>query len=207
MCVLDEVEEKLLEIILQNYDGNNEYSAKGDFNQFPKYILDNVDKYFCNLEKKFFISSHELTYSTWNPVSWAVTLTPKGIRYFKDKEEKDAEKAKNQNAQTINITTFNANQSAVAFGDNTAQTVNIDISIEGQYKNIEKYIEEKGGEDKEKLKELFEQIKQLVSKIETLKQIPENKSILNRLSSHLDKHGWFYGAVVNLLGTAVLNVL
>jgi hypothetical protein len=35
----------------------------------------------------------------------------------------------------------------------------------------------------------------------------QEKGLFTKLSNHLEKHGWFYGEVVGLLGTAVLQVV
>lgn len=50
-------------------------------------------------------------------------------------------------------------------------------------------------------------MKILVSEIERTKKIPEDKGLLTKLSDHLAKHGWFYGSVINIVGSAVLKSL
>jgi len=39
------------------------------------------------------------------------------------------------------------------------------------------------------------------------RHIPKNKGLFSRLSAHLEKHGWFYGEVVGLIGAAALQLL
>jgi hypothetical protein len=39
------------------------------------------------------------------------------------------------------------------------------------------------------------------------KHVAKNKGLFAKLSNHLEKHGWFYGEVVGLLGTAVLQLV
>ena len=93
------------------------------------------------------------------------------------------------------------NYGNLVFGNVSGSTFNVDNSI----KQIEREIEEKGGEDKEILRELMEEVKELVENIETSRSIPKQKKLYQRLNEHVVKHGWFYGAVIQLLGTAVMN--
>ena len=72
---------------------------------------------------------------------------------------------------------------------------------------IEKEIEEKGGEDKEELRDLLEEIKELCDNIQANKSLPKSKSLMNRISKHFETHGWFYGAAVQLIGTAAMQVM
>lgn len=72
---------------------------------------------------------------------------------------------------------------------------------------IEDEINEKGGEDSEKLKELLDEVKELIENMQESRHIPKNKSLFERLSNHLEKHGWFYGEVVGLIGAAAMQLL
>ena len=72
---------------------------------------------------------------------------------------------------------------------------------------IEQAIDEKGGKDKEELHELLNEVKELIENIEASRSIPKQKKLYQRISDHMEKHGWFYGAVVQLLGTAALDLL
>lgn len=72
---------------------------------------------------------------------------------------------------------------------------------------IEQEIEEKGGAEKAELKELLEDVKELIENMQDSRHIPKNKGLFSRLSNHLEKHGWFYGEVVGLIGAAALQLL
>ena len=72
---------------------------------------------------------------------------------------------------------------------------------------IEQAIDEKGGEDKEELHELLDEVKELIENIQLSRAIPKQKKLFEKISNHMEKHGWFYGAVVQLLGTAALGLL
>ena len=99
-----------------------------------------------------------------------------------------------------NITTGGGN---VFLGNITNSSISIDNSIS----NVMHEIEEKGGEDTEELKAILEEVKELIENIEDLRHIPKNKGLFQRISGHLDKHGWFYAEIVSLLGTAAMGLL
>ena len=84
------------------------------------------------------------------------------------------------------------------FGDVSGSTLTVDNSIH----KIEQAIEENGGTDKEDLYEILNDVKELIENIQTSRTIPKQKKLFERISDHMEKHGWFYGAVVQLLGTA-----
>ena len=119
------------------------------------------------------------------------------------REEKLAEHNKVKPIVTYNVENFSAIRSNFVFGD----VINSTLSIDNSIKTIEEKIEECGGEDKETLLSLLSEVKELIENFEATRQIPKNKGLINRLSMHLEKHGWFYGAVVNLLGMAAINLL
>lgn len=140
-------------------------------------------------------------------VSWAdnipniVHICYLGTTYFE--RESEYERMQKKSSRTVvNIGNFNANGSNVVMGDVSNSTLSIDNSI----LNIQKKIDEKGGEDKEQLKEILDEAKELIENINNSRTIPKNKGFIKRLTSHFDKHGWFYAEIVSLIGNAVLNL-
>src|SRR5690606_3560352 len=98
---------------------------------------------------------------------------------------------------------INADGGIVNLGDIINSTQSIDNSI----KQIEDQIEEKGGNDKEELYSILHETKEIINEIYETKEIKSKTSFTEKLSTHLSKHGWFYGAIVGLLGTELLTVL
>ena len=88
-------------------------------------------------------------------------------------------------------------------GDVFSSTLSVDNSIQ----QIDKVIDEKAGEDAEELHELLAEVKELIENIESSRSIPKQKKLHQKLTDHMAKHGWFYGAVLQLLGTATMNML
>lgn len=145
-------------------------------------------------------------------VQWAdnipyyMAINNSGRTYFE--RESEYEKMQKQSyGTTVNINTLNATGSNVILGDSNNSTFNIDNSIKGLEKKIESDIDKLGGDDKEELRELFEEAKDLIENIRSTRQVPKNKGFFKRLNEHVVKHGWFYGAILQLMGTEALALL
>ncbi|MDD6143012.1 MAG: hypothetical protein PUD16_05915 [bacterium] len=136
-------------------------------------------------------------------LSWVgggmLTLLPPAHCYFEEKNKALLRREEQNKMATGNIT----NYGNIVFGNVSGSTLSVDNSI----KQLEREIEEKGGEDKELLRELMEEVKELVENIESSRTIPKQKKLFQRLNDHVVRHGWFYGGVIQLLGTAVMNGL
>lgn len=81
------------------------------------------------------------------------------------------------------------------------------ISIDNTVHQIERMIEEQGGEDKAELLEFLNETKMMVEEYIVASQITPKKGFLARLNTHIVKHGWFYGAILQLLGTAAIQII
>ena len=60
---------------------------------------------------------------------------------------------------------------------------------------------------KEELLGLLEEVKEFLENIQTSRSIPKQKKLFQQISDHVAKHGWFYGAIVQFLGTATMTML
>ena len=60
---------------------------------------------------------------------------------------------------------------------------------------------------KQELKDILEEVKELLANIESSRSIPKQKKLFQRITDHLAKHGWFYGAIIQLLGTSVIQMI
>lgn len=149
----------------------------------------------------------ELRQEGYIQVFWAddlpceVTINNSARTYNEHLAEYEAERARSQQ-QNFFSGSFTNNGNMV-FGNVTGSTLSVDNSIH----KLERDIEELGGEDKEELQGLLDEIKELIDNIESSRTIPKQKRLFQRLNDHVVKHGWFYGGVVQLLGTAVMKCL
>lgn len=198
MRIMDASAEEILKILLSTFDGNEERNVRGNFEVIPAAYSSSLTLEFEKLSMYGVISSPFV----WIGGMWEATLTPQGITYFEDK--KIAQEKENASQQaTVNIGSITANGSNIVVGDAVNSVLTVDSSIT----RIERDIEEKGGEDKAELREILEEIKELVENIEESRHIPKNKGLFSKITAHLDKHGWFYAEIISLLGTAALQLM
>lgn len=124
-------------------------------------------------------------------------------RTYNEQEAEYERQLRHISGTVYNIGTITNQNGVVAFGD----VINSTISIDNAIKHIEGEIERNGGEDKGELRALLTETKELIETLKSTRRIPKNSGFFKRLSAHLEKHGWFYGEIVGLLGTAALNLL
>lgn len=126
-------------------------------------------------------------------------LLPTAISYFEDKHaalDKQDRREKERQQSIVNY-------GNLVFGNVTGSTLTVDNSIH----QIEQDIDEKGGEDKEELHELLDEVKELIENIQSSRAIPKQRKLFEKISNHIQKHGWFYGAVIQLMGTAIMGMI
>jgi len=176
--------------------GTQSFRLAGDYELFPEKYQNVIPNLFEKLEQNELIYGYTLFLGG----DFMVNLSPDALTYFEDKAK--AEKSK-QISQTITIHNLTANGSNVNLLSLSYST----MTIENTISSIEKEIESKGGDDKEELRNLLEEIKELCDNIRANKSLPKSKSLMNRISKHFETHGWFYGAAVQLIGTAAMQVM
>ena len=196
MRFMDESAEELYRIIIEKYDGNDNFRVEGNFDIIPTLYHTSVPLEF----EKMCLYGIVASYRIWGCSMWEVILTQQGVKYFELKESALKRQEEEQKQMSVgNIT----NYGNIVFGNVSNSTLSVDNSIH----EIERMIDEQGGEDKEELLELLDEVKELLENIQTSRNIPKQKKLFQRISDHVAKHGWFYGAIVQLLGTATMTML
>lgn len=198
MRIMDAAAEELLAVFLDIYDGNEEKHVQGNYDRIPKAYHNSLLLEFEKLCMYGVVSSPRV----WINAMWEVTLTPQGITYFADKEKAIEKDAATQKA-SFNIGSITANGSNLVLGN----AVNSSFSVDNSMTRLEQEIEEKGGDDKEELKELLDEVKELIENMQGSRHIPQNKGLFSKLTNHLGKHSWFYSEVVGLIGAAAMQLL
>ena len=188
--------EEILKVLIRLYKEIQSFRLAGDCELFPEKYQNVIPNLFEKLEQNELIYGYTLFLGG----DFMVNLSPDALTYFEDKAK--AEKSK-QLSQTITIHNLTANGSNVNLLSLSYST----MTIENTISSIEKEIESKGGDDKEELRNLLEEIKELCDNIRANKSLPKSKSLMNRISKHFETHGWFYGAAVQLIGTAAMQVM
>ena len=196
MRIMDDASEEVFRVLLSNYQENEEKSVRGNYEIIPVSYHASLSLEFEKLCLYGVISSQCI----WLGGMWEATITPQGFSYFENKEQalKRHEEEKKQ-MSVGNIT----NYGNIVFGNVSNSTLSVDNSIH----EIERMIDEHGGEDKAELSELLEEVKELIENMQASRNIPKQKKLFQRLNDHIVRHGWFYGAVVQLLGTAAMTML
>lgn len=122
--------------------------------------------------------------------------------YWKELKFMDKSKVEQQpkEASLPQISNLYAPGAIINFGSMTASTISIDNSVH----EIEKLIEEKGGDDKTELFAILEETKEILRESIEKKQLIKKSGFVERVTAHLSRNGWFYGAILQLLGTAFL---
>lgn len=196
MRIMDEAAEEIFKILLSVYKPNDERSVRGSFDIIPVAYHTSLSLEFEKLSLYGVISSP----CVWIGGMWEATITPQGNSYFANKEQalkRDEEEKKQMSVGNI------TNYGNIVFGNVSNSTLSVDNSIH----EIERMIDEHGGKDKAELYELLEEVKELIENMQASRNIPKQKKLFQRLNDHIVRHGWFYGAVVQLLGTAAMTML
>lgn len=196
MRIMDDASEEVFKVILSVYKPNNERTVRGNYEIIPAAYHDSLSLEFEKLRLYGVISSP----CVWISAMWEATITPQGITYFENKEQALKRHEEEQKQMSFgNIT----NYGNIVFGNVSGSTLTVDNSIH----EIERMIDENGGEDADELRDLLNEVKELIENMQSSRSIPKQKKLFQRLNDHVVRHGWFYGAVVQLLGTAALTML
>lgn len=140
-------------------------------------------------------------------VSWAsntvynASLTNPGRTYF-EREEKYLKRMESNKSNIYNFGDISVDGGNFIAGD----VVNSVLKVDRHITQIEKEIEEKADDnDKESLKTILEDAKEIMENIKNNGVIEKRKGFFKKLTEHANKYGWFYAEIVNLIGTAVLT--
>ena len=191
--IMDKTAEEMLKCLLE-CSGRKDSRVNFSNDIFPSYVQMSVG---LELEK---LIQYGMIGGLWAFENGDVLdLLPPAFSYFEDKQAALDRQDKREKERQQSI----INYGNLVFGNVSGSTLTVDNSIH----QIEQAIDEKGGEDKEKLHELLDEVKELIENIQSSRAIPKQKKLFEKISNHMEKHGWFYGAVVQLLGTATLGML
>ncbi|MBQ8546037.1 MAG: hypothetical protein IJ437_03740 [Clostridia bacterium] len=192
--IMDETAEEMLKCLLEHKNSSSN-RVSFDYGIFPNYVQMSIS---LELEKLVQYGMIGGLIAFVN--NGFCDMLPPSLSYFENKEKSLRKQEEEQQKMALgNIT----NYGNMIFGNVSYSTLTVDNSIH----EIERMIDKQGGEDKETLLELLGEVKELLENIQSSRNIPKQKKLFQRISDHIAKHGWFYGAVVQLLGTATLTML
>lgn len=192
---LAENERKLLKEIIEADEKNEninqliEDKLKDDKKNIIKEIIHGLD-------------SNGLVNVFWaDNIPYRVSLTNPGRTYF-EREAKYLKRMESNKNNIYNFGDISIDRGNFVAGDVVNSVLNVDSHITQIEKDIADKVEDN---DKEKLKEILEEAKEIMENINNNGIIEKRKGFFKKLTEHATKYGWFYAEVVNLIGTAVLT--
>ena len=176
--IMDKTAEEVLQCIL-NCDRKNGHHVSFDNDVFPDYL-----RFSTSLELEKLVQYGMIG----GLISWdrgaMLDLLPPALSYFDEKEAALKRKKEADEKMSVgNIT----NYGNIVFGDVSDSTLSVDNSV----REIERMIDEHGGEDQEELRDILVEVKELLDNMECSRSIPKQKKLFQRITEHLAKHGWF----------------
>ena len=197
--IMDGSSEEILRVLLEQYKGEPTQQLRGSYDVFPKPYQMSAKFELEKLSMYGMITTPQI----WINGIWELYITSAGLSYFENKERAIEEDKKKSQNMGLTIGSIVAHGSNFVFGDVIDSTLSIDESIT----EIEKRIDAEGGEDAAELKALLAEVQELLETMKKTGFVPKNNGLFTRLSNHLAKHGWFYGSVIGLLGTATMQLI
>lgn len=192
---LAENERKLLKEIIEADEKNEninqliEDKLKDDKKNIIKEIIHGLD-------------SNGLVNVFWaDNIPYRVSLTNPGRTYF-EREAKYLKRMESNKNNIYNFGDISIDRGNFVAGDVVNSVLNVDSHITQIEKDIADKVEDN---DKEKLKEILEEAKEIMENINNNGIIEKRKGFFKKLTEHATKYGWFYAEIVNLIGTAVLT--
>lgn len=192
---LAENERKLLKEIIEADEKNEninqliEDKLKDDKKNIIKEIIHGLD-------------SNGLVNVFWaDNIPYRVSLTNPGRTYF-EREAKYLKRMESNKNNIYNFGDISIDRGNFVAGDVVNSVLNVDSHITQIEKDIADKVEDN---DKEKLKEILEEAKEIMENINNNGIIEKRKGFFRKLTEHATKYGWFYAEIVNLIGTAVLT--
>lgn len=191
--IMDKTAEEVLRCLLTCSDQKGSHVGFPD-DIFPSYVQMSIG---LELEKLTQYGMVGGVFSFGN--GGMLDLLPPAFSYFEEKKAALARQEQHEKERQQSI----INYGNLVFGNVSGSTLTVDNSIH----QIEQAIDEKGCEDKEDLHEVLDEVKELIENMQSSRSIPKQKRLFEKITHHMEKHGWFYGAVIQLLGTAALGLL
>lgn len=163
--IMDDASEEVFKIILSVYKPNDERFVSGNYEIIPVAYHDSLSLEFEKLRLYGVISSPCI----WIGGMWEATITPQGNTYFDNRGKALKRHEEEQKQMSVgNIT----NYGNIVFGNVSGSTLAVDNSIH----EIERMIDENGGEDAEELRDLLNEVKELIENMQSSRSIPKQKN-------------------------------
>ena len=186
MLKLDE--EVILNSLLKLRDKIGSNKITGSFEDFPVKFQICYKEILERLEAKNIIKD----FSDFHGENFVLTLQPSSLDLI----------IKNAASKAVPPTPVTESRTT-----SSSESLPSDSNIEKRISAIEKIIDDKGGEDKEALKNLMEEIRELCENLSSHPTIQPRKTLIKRLVELNKYHPWVYGEAVKIFGVTMIEIL
>lgn len=177
MLKLDE--EVILNSLLKLRDKLGTNKITGSFEDFPVKYQICYKEILDRLEAKKFIKD----FSDFGAENFVLTLEPSSLENF-------VEKATSKSTFTT-----------------TSEQYITENNIEKRITAIEKIIEKRGGEEKEDLKALMEEVREVCENLQNHPTLQPRRSLIKRIIEINKNHPWVYSEVVKIFGVTMIKIM
>ena len=177
--MLNHDEEEILNVLLKLKTKQNSDKITGSFDDFPVKYQIYYKEILERLESKQIIKD----FSDFQGENFVLTLIPSALQEITD------------------------DSSTSRSGKKTAKSALKPIDIGKRITVLERTIEHKGGADKQELKELFEEIRELCENLASNPTIQPRKTLIKRITDANIKHPWVYGEAVKIFGITMIKLM
>ena len=181
MLKLDE--EVILNSLLKIKDRTGSNEITGSYEDFPVKYQICYKEIIERLEAKNYVKN----FYDYSGENFVLTLQPAAFESF-------LEHAVNNNTVTSSDT-----QKEVGHL--------IDHKIETRINAVEDIISQKGGADKEELKALMEEIREVCENLKNNPTIQPRKSLIKRIVEINKTHTWVYSEIIKLFGVTMVEIM
>ena len=186
MLKLDE--EVILNSLLKIKDRTGSNEITGSYEDFPVKYQICYKEIIERLEAKNYIKN----FYDYGGENFVLTLQPSSLESF-------LEQAVNKNTVTPSTPSNETHKES--------QQNITDHSIETRIKAIENIIAQRGGSDKEELKSLMEEVKELCENLKGNPTIQPHKSLIKRIVEINKTHPWVYTEVIKIFGVTMVEIM
>ena len=182
MLKLDE--EVILNSLLKIKDRTGSNEITGSYEDFPVKYQICYKEIIERLETKNYLKN----FYDYGGENFVLTLQPTALESF-------MEHAVSKNATPSSEANKESQQNIT------------DHSIETRIKAIEDIISQRGGADKEELKALMEEVRELCENLKSHPTIQPRKSLIKRILDINKTHPWVYTEVIKIFGVTMVEIM
>lgn len=206
-------EEEVLKILLKLYKEQNARDISGSFKNFPVKYQIIYKEIITRLESKKFV----MNFAEFIAGDFVLTLMPPALSYFSDKQKGGSNLEPvhpDEAGRDEDLPHLEGADAADFMGPNPAEKARqtfvvprLGINVSLRLKELEKQAEIIGGENKDDLISVIQDIRKIFENLKTNPVIKPNKALIQKITNLSADFPWIYGELVYILGTLMMRIL